>query len=534
MAEKRTIGTLGMLFASIGGILGSGWLFGPLYAAQLAGPASLVAWTIGGFAMILIALTFAELGAMLPINGGIARHALFSYGRTSGFLISLCAWLTFIVITATEVQAVMQYSTIYLPFLTERTPDHSHPLTTIGYACAAGLWIIFALINWIGIRLFSVINNWLTWLKIVLIIVVSIALYSLAFDFKNLDDIKEGGFAPMGMTGIFQALAYGGVIYAFTGFQHSSVAAGDSRNPQRDIPLAAIGSIVICLVFYLLIQLAFLGALGGDSLSHGWKTLQFKDDVGPLAGLAMKLGAGWLFIVIFVGAIASPLGCGMINLGSCQRLTRGMSHDGFVPRRLGRIGRFHTPPWAIAITFPIGLFLFLPFPGWQELVAFLATVVVLAYAVGPIGVMALRRQLPDQQRPFHLPMAGVICPIAFIICGLLMHWAGWTIVWKLTATVLGTGLIFVLLQVGRKPLDLREACWIPLLLLGIATLTLLGTHGGLGYISPWINIGLVAAWCLVVYGIAWFTAIPPEETRMHVNAAFEADQADYDAVLDTE
>ena len=117
--HHRHIGPVALLFVSVGGILGSGWLFGPLYAVQLAGPASLIAWVIGGLMVMVVALTFAELGAMLPINGGITRYSLLSYGRTAGFVASLASWLTFTVIVAAEVQAVIQYSSIYFPWLTE-------------------------------------------------------------------------------------------------------------------------------------------------------------------------------------------------------------------------------------------------------------------------------------------------------------------------------------------------------------------------------------------------------------------------------
>ena len=72
---KRTIGKAGLLFAAMGSIIGSGWLFGPYYAAQIAGPAALISWVLGGLIMIVIALTFAELSTMLPIVGGIARFA---------------------------------------------------------------------------------------------------------------------------------------------------------------------------------------------------------------------------------------------------------------------------------------------------------------------------------------------------------------------------------------------------------------------------------------------------------------------------
>ena len=144
---QRNLGFVALLFVSVGGILGSGWLFAPLYAAQLAGPAALAAWAIGGFAIMVIALNFAELGSMLPLNGGITRYALLSYGRTVGFVASLSAWLTFTVIVAAEVQAVLQYLSIYFPWLTREatavdgkatTHPHSFPA---GYVFAALLWI---------------------------------------------------------------------------------------------------------------------------------------------------------------------------------------------------------------------------------------------------------------------------------------------------------------------------------------------------------------------------------------------------------
>ena len=193
--HHRHIGFIGLLFVSVGGILGSGWLFGPLYAVQLAGPASLIAWVIGGLAIMVIAVTFAELGAMLPINGGITRYALLSHGRTAGFFASLSSWLTFTVIVAAEVQAVMQYGSIYLPWLTKEQLGKdgqtiSHPLTLYGFFCAAALWILFSLINWRGVKLFAHINSSLTWVKIALVVVVTVSLIAFSFRWEMFDDIK--------------------------------------------------------------------------------------------------------------------------------------------------------------------------------------------------------------------------------------------------------------------------------------------------------------------------------------------------------
>ena len=316
MSDHRGhLGLIGLLFVSVGGILGSGWLFGPLYAVQLAGPAALVAWVVGGLAIMVVALTFAELGAMMPINGGITRYSLLSYGRTAGFFASLASWLTFTVIVAAEVQAVMQYGSIYFPWLTRQqlgTDGHtvSHPLTFCGFLCAAVLWIVFSLINWRGVKLFARINSGLTWIKIGLILVVTVSLMVIAFHWEMFDSIKEGGFAPYGLEGIFRALAYGGVVYAFTGFQHAAIASGESKNPQRDVPIAVIASIFFCMLCYLGLQTAFLAGLRPTDFPDpgSWREIGFTDQVGPIAGLVKNLGVLWLFFVVFAGAIISPLG----------------------------------------------------------------------------------------------------------------------------------------------------------------------------------------------------------------------------------
>ena len=519
---QRNLGFVALLFVSVGGILGSGWLFAPLYAAQLAGPAALAAWAIGGFAIMVIALNFAELGSMLPLNGGITRYALLSYGRTVGFVASLSAWLTFTVIVAAEVQAVLQYLSIYFPWLTREATAvdgkaTTHPLSfPAGFVCAAILWIIFSLINWRGIHFFARINSGLTWIKIGLVVIVTVSLFALSFSWEVFDDPIEGGFLPAGWSGVFRALAYGGVIYAFTGFQHAAIAAGESKNPHRDVPVAVLLSIFFCLICYVALQFAFLGALRHASFSSpaAWSELRFPDQVGPIAGLVRMLGAVWLFYLVLGGAIISPLGAGLINLGSSMRIAQGMGHDGYIPSRLSRSGRYGTPYLLILLSFPIGLFLFLPFPGWQDLVAFLTSVVVLAYAIGPLSVMALREQLPDLKRPFRLWFSRLMCPLAFVICGLLIHWTGWAIVWKLGLVFSVCGSLYMVPHLFRgHPMDLRSAIWLVPFLGGIVLMTWFGGHGGSQDLTETQALLAVIGISLGCYYFARQLAISPEKTR---------------------
>jgi amino acid transporter len=135
MKLKRDINTLGILFASVSAIIGSGWLFGSLYAAQMAGPAAIFSWIIGGVAIIFIAFCFAELACLFPIAGGIGVFPLFSHGRSVSFAISWLSWLAFILISPIEVQAVVQYAANYFPILVQNI-NHTQQLTPIGLSIA--------------------------------------------------------------------------------------------------------------------------------------------------------------------------------------------------------------------------------------------------------------------------------------------------------------------------------------------------------------------------------------------------------------
>ena len=195
-----------------------------------------------------------------------------------------------------------------------------------------------------------------------------------------------------------------------------------------------------------------------------------------------------------------------------------MTQDGYVPQRLGRLGRFHTPGIILIISFPIGLLMFLPFPGWQDLVAFLASIVIVAYAMGPLGVLALRRQFPDQTAAFRLPWAGLICPTAFIVCGLLIYWSGWDIVWKLCAAFGITSVLFVLLKKGRgHQIDFVASCWIWPFLGGLCFLTFAGGHGGRQWIPFGWDIATVAGWSLLCFLLGVRLALPPERAAAYLD-----------------
>ena len=129
------------------------------------------------------------------------------------------------------------------------------------------------------------------------------------------------------------------------------------------------------IVLYVALQLAFILALDPSSLSHGWGAVSFAGKgahFGPFAALATALGLGWLAVLLYSDAIVSPGGTGLLYTGASARLTFALARDGYIPAAFARLTPRGTPLFAIAFSFLCGLVIFLPFPGWQQLVGFIS------------------------------------------------------------------------------------------------------------------------------------------------------------------
>src|SRR5690242_14402473 len=111
---RRDIGMIGLLFAGVGSIIGSGWLFGAFNAARDAGPAATVAWLLGAVMILMIALSYAELGAMFPISGGVVRYPHFAFGGFASYMSGWISWLAAASVAPIEVEAALQYATNYV------------------------------------------------------------------------------------------------------------------------------------------------------------------------------------------------------------------------------------------------------------------------------------------------------------------------------------------------------------------------------------------------------------------------------------
>ena len=142
---KRRFSGFNLLLLSINGMIGSAWLFAPLYAAKLAGPCVLWSWILCGFGTCLIAFTFAELSVMLPVAGGTTRFAQLSHGIITGYVISWISWLSCVTMAPIEVQAILQYGSTYPHFHNIMSSINGTPeLTHVGFIYAIALMALLS------------------------------------------------------------------------------------------------------------------------------------------------------------------------------------------------------------------------------------------------------------------------------------------------------------------------------------------------------------------------------------------------------
>ena len=502
MGLTRRISPFALFVLGINAIVGSGWLFAPMYAAKIAGSAAIISWIIGGGAAMLIAFTFAELSVMLPVAGGTAQIPELSHGRFVSFILSWMAWLSSLILAPIEVQAVLQYASLYFPWLMHSV-DGAHVLTLAGGCWATVLMLLLCCVNIFSFSGLTRFNYLVFICKIFVICTTIFTILHTQFNPANFAGFLDTTQSAHGWQSIFTAVAAGGIAFAFNGFKSGVEMAGEAKKQSIAIPLSTAGSVAACLLLYLGLQICFIGALDPASVAGGWDHLNFTGDVGPFAGLAAGLGLLWLVKLLYVDALSSPTGAGLIYVTSTARILYAMSKIGYMPRFLTRLNKQHMPVYAILVNFVLGMFSFLPLPGWQAMVNFLVSVLVITYAMGPIALMSLRLSLPNEKRPFRLPAAQFFCMLAFYCCNLFGYWTGWETMSKL-AIVLTAGLAIFAFAYLRGSIklersELKSGVWMVPYLFGLIAISYLGSFGGLNQIPFGWDFLVIAIFSAIIF-----------------------------------
>jgi amino acid transporter len=515
-------------------VIGSGWLLGALNATQIAGPAAIISWVVGAAAVMLLALIHAELGGMHAVNGGLARFPHYAFGSLVGFGMGWIYWLGSVTLAPVETEAALQYADKYVNeglgfHVVHQVNGKAVILSAPGYAVAAVLMLAFTVVNLYGARRLSRTNTTIVWWKIAIPVLTIIVL--LVVSFKGSNFSAGNGFAPTGVKGILSAIASGGVIFAYLGFEQAIQFGGETANPARNIPFAVIGAMAIGATVYILLELAFVGALDPSAAAHGWAKLSFTNNFGPYAALASGLGLGWLAVILYIDAFVSPAGTGLIYSGSSARVSYALGRNGYIPHAFDALSERGVPWVSILFSFAVGMIVFLPFPGWQKLVAFITSATVIIFSAQCLSLAAMRRQLPDHERSFRLPCAAVLAPLGFVVANMIVLFSGWNTNWKLfVAIVLGL-LLLAASQLSRPvaervALDWKAAAWMWPWLIGLAVISFLGSFdGGSGDLPFGADIAVTGVLSLVVFYFALSCRLSNADTAERLRSSSEEELA---------
>jgi len=529
---RREIGFIGLLWASAGSIIGSGWLFGAQEALIAAGPAAIISWVIGALAIFLLALTHAELGGMWPVAGGSARFPHYAFGGGAGASFGWFSWLQAATVAPIEVLAMITYGQHY-SFASGwmKTSSGTSVLTAPGIVAAVILMALFTSINFLGIRKLAHTNSAATWWKVGVPLLTIFVLGIVNFHASNFT--AADGFSPFGAKGVLAAVSTSGIIFALLGFEQADQLAGESARPKRDIPRAVILSVIIGAVIYVALQIVFLGALPSSQIGHSWAHGAYTQMTGPFAQLATLIGVGWLAAILYVDAIISPGGTGLIYTTSSSRVSYGLSRNGYFPTVYESIDRRGVPWFGLITAFVVGCVCFLPFPSWTSLVGLITAASVLMYAGAPLAFGVFRRRLPHAERPWRAPVGPVLAPLAFVVANLLILWSGWDTVWRLGVAIAIGYVILAVTRVlnlnSRSPqLDLRAASWLPFYLVGMGAIVYLSDFGPMA--SPvfplWWDMAAVAIFSAIIYFWAMAVALPTERIEEMIGEVELPDEED--------
>jgi len=442
---KRQLGPIQLTLLGIGAVIGTGIFVLTAEAGQKAGPGMMLAFVIAAIVCGLAALAYAELASMVPVSGSAYTY---TYGVLGEFIAWIVGWalgLEYGIGAATvcvgwsgymngllahaDLFGLVQPGALALPEALRTGPFAGGVFNLL--ALLIGLAVTILLV--IGTSKSARVNAVLVAIKIVALTMFIVIAFP-SVHTSNFEPFLPGGWgSPTGGVGVLGAAA--SIFFAYVGFDAVSTAAEETKNPNRNIPIGLIGSLVICTIFYLLVGYSAAGSVGSQPMLSasgavldpgspemaaacvGSQALVCSKE--PLAHVLRLLGHDMLGNWIGAAAILALPSVILMMMFGQTRIFFTMSRDGLLPDVLSKVHpRFFTPHVITIITGAVVAICSAVFPV-GKLADTSNSGTLLAFAMVAIGVLILRKQQPDRPRSFRTPMAWIVCPLAVIGCLLL-------------------------------------------------------------------------------------------------------------------
>lgn len=442
---KRALGPWNLTFLGIGAIIGTGiFVLTGTVAAQNAGPAVVLSFVLAGVASIFAALCYAEFASSVPMAGSAYTYGYATLGELIAWIIG---WDLVLEYALGAVTVAVGWSGYVVSFLKDfgilippelsaargeivKLADGSTVTAIFNLPAVVIIFLVTTLLVF-GIKESANFNNVIVFIKVavVLLFIVGAAGSIVTANWQPFIPPNEGARDAFGWTGVVAGA--GIVFFAYIGFDAVSTAAQEAKNPQRDMPIGIIGSLLVCTILYILVSAIATGVVP-------YRELDVPD---PIALAADRAGMGkWMATLVKLGAIAGLSSVIMVMLLGQSRVFWGMSRDGLLPQFVNRIHpRFQTP-WLTSIVTGIFVAIFSAIFTVREAGSLVSIGTLLAFVIVSIGVLVLRIREPNLPRAFKTPAVWVVAPLGALSAIYLMAYLPWP-TWRRLLIWLGIGLV---------------------------------------------------------------------------------------------
>jgi APA family basic amino acid/polyamine antiporter len=443
---RKALNSTSLITLGIGAIIGTGiFVLTGTVAANNAGPALVLSFIISAVGCVFAGLCYAEFASMIPISGSAYTYAYATLGEFIAWIIGWDLILEYLFASST---VAVGWSGYMVSFLHDYNINIPHQLCNapVDFIKGEGWVLTGSLINFpavfiiallstllvIGIRESAGFNNIIVAVKIIVILLF--IGFGLSFvdtsNWRPFIPTNTGEYGHFGISGVLRGAAV--IFFAYIGFDAVSTAAQEAKNPQRDMPIGILGSLLICTVLYVIVSAVLTGIVSYTELNVP----------APLALAIDRTGQAliWLRPLIKIGAIAGLSSVILVMLLGQPRIFYTMAKDGLLPRSFSKVHRrFRTPYVTTILTGIIACIIagLLPINILSELVS-IGT--LLAFAIVCVSIIVLRKKRPDVARPFKTPWVPWIPLAGAVICFTQMLSLPWE-TWERLLIWMAVGLI---------------------------------------------------------------------------------------------
>nr|WP_241760324.1 APC family permease [Thermoplasma volcanium] len=375
-----------------------------------------------------------------------------------------------------ESSGLVQYMSSYVPGL-----YINGALTPVGLAIAISFMGLFVLVNYFGVVIFSKIINAITALKLVVPTITMVTLFLVSFKLRN---FSAYGVAPYGPFSVVSAIVTSGIVYSYLGFQAVINLAGESRNPKRDGPLSLILVIIFSVVFYVVLQIAFIGSVPASDISKGWAFLSLPS---PFADIAVSFNMFWLYTLIIADSIYSPSGSSMAAVASNSRNLYALSKNGTLPSFFLRVdNNTGIPRRALLFNFVISLIVLVTLKSWHQIIETLGILLLISFIGSAVssGVIGSIKRYSSIKMPFIV----IVSAIVFVFSGLIISISSFSKVLVVSLLLVPSLLLFAVSsgRGNRVIADVKAGLWFIIYVMEIAILSFIYNEH---YVSGYIFLG---------------------------------------------